>query len=111
MFAAVDVHYPPSGGAQAWAAADLSAAAQELLDLAGLLQRGWEIETAMGEAAARRWVDEVDEANARAIAARRGLADLWIYMSTPEAEVPPPTPRNLAVSATSTAPSSVKATQ
>jgi pantothenate kinase len=81
----------------------------ELVRRARLVAR--HVDFGKSEAAARRWVDEVDEANARAIAARRGLADLWIYMSTPEAEVPPPTLRNLAVSATSTAPSSVKATQ
>ncbi len=40
------------------------------------------------EAEARRWVDEVDEANARAIAVRRDLADLWVSLSTVETGAP-----------------------
>jgi pantothenate kinase len=40
------------------------------------------------EAAARLWVDEVDEVNARTIAARQDLADLRISMSRLEMEHP-----------------------
>ena len=42
------------------------------------------IEFGKSEAEARRWVAEVDEANARAIAVRRDLADLCVYLSTVE---------------------------
>ena len=46
------------------------------------------VEFGKTEAAARRWVDEVDEVNAQTIAARRDLADLRISMSRLEAEDP-----------------------
>lgn len=38
------------------------------------------VEFGKTEAAARRWIDEVDEPNARAIAARRDLADVLVHM-------------------------------
>jgi pantothenate kinase len=46
------------------------------------------VEFGKTEAAARRWVDEVDEVNAQTIAARRDVADLRISMSRLEAEDP-----------------------
>ena len=60
----------------------------EPVRLARLVAR--HVEFGKSEVAARRWVDEVDEPNARAIAARRHLADLWVDVSsTLEREVPP----------------------
>lgn len=59
----------------------------EPVRLARLVAR--HVEFGKSEVAARRWVDEVDEPNARAIAARRQLADLCVGMSTLEREVPP----------------------